>query len=32
VVEYPDQGQITAQAFTASQTGERLWLLHQIAP
>lgn len=30
VVEYPDLGQLTAQAFTASQTGERLWLIHDI--
>jgi uncharacterized cupin superfamily protein len=28
VVEYPDLGQITAQARTGSQTGERLWLIH----
>jgi uncharacterized cupin superfamily protein len=31
VVEYPDLGQITAQALTASQTGERLWLVHDVA-
>ena len=31
VAEYPDHGQITAQAFTASQTGERLWLIHDVA-
>jgi uncharacterized cupin superfamily protein len=30
VVEYPDLGQITAQARTASQTGERLWLVHEV--
>src|SRR5262245_11260566 len=32
VVEYPDQGQITAQAHTGSQTGERLWLIHEVSP
>jgi uncharacterized cupin superfamily protein len=32
VVEYPDLGQITAQALTASQTGERLWLVHDVEP
>jgi uncharacterized cupin superfamily protein len=32
VVEYPDHGQITAQARTGSQTGERLWLIHDVAP
>ena len=31
VVEYPDLGQITAQAKTGSQTGERLWLIHDVA-
>ena len=31
VVEYPDLGQITAQAPTASQTGERLWLIHDVS-
>jgi uncharacterized cupin superfamily protein len=31
VVEYPDLGQITAQARTGSQTGERLWLIHDVA-
>jgi uncharacterized cupin superfamily protein len=31
VAEYPDLGQITAQARTGSQTGERLWLIHDIA-
>jgi uncharacterized cupin superfamily protein len=30
VVEYPDLNQITAQAPTASQTGERLWLVHEV--
>jgi len=30
VVEYPDLKQITAQAPTASQTGERLWLVHDV--
>jgi hypothetical protein len=30
VVEYPDLGQITAQAPTGSQTGERLWLIHDV--
>jgi uncharacterized cupin superfamily protein len=30
VVEYPDLNQITAQAPTASQTGERLWLVHDV--
>jgi uncharacterized cupin superfamily protein len=30
VVEYPELGQITAQAPTASQTGERLWLIHDV--
>jgi len=30
VAEYPDQKQITAQARTGSQTGERLWLIHDI--
>jgi uncharacterized cupin superfamily protein len=30
VVEYPDLGQITAQARTASQTGDRLWLVHDV--
>lgn len=32
VVEYPDLGQITAQARTGSQTGERLWLIHDVEP
>jgi uncharacterized cupin superfamily protein len=30
VVEYPDLKQITAQAPTASQTGERLWFIHDL--
>jgi uncharacterized cupin superfamily protein len=30
VVEYPDLKQLTAQALTDSQTGERLWLIHDI--
>jgi uncharacterized cupin superfamily protein len=30
VVEYPDLGKITAQARTASQTGERLWVIHDV--
>ncbi len=30
VVEYPDLKMITAQARTASQTGERLWLIHEL--
>ena len=32
VVEYPDLGQITAQARTGSQTGEQLWLIHDVRP
>ena len=28
VVEYPELKQITAQARTESQTGDRLWLIH----
>ena len=32
VAEYPDLKQITAQAHTASQTGERLWLIHDVEP
>jgi uncharacterized cupin superfamily protein len=32
VVEYPDLGQVTAQARTASQTGDRLWLVHDVRP
>ena len=31
VVEYPDLKQITAQARTGSQTGERLWFIHDVA-
>jgi uncharacterized cupin superfamily protein len=30
VIEYPDLGKITAQARTGSQTGERLWLIHDV--
>jgi uncharacterized cupin superfamily protein len=30
VVEYPDLNQITAQARTGSQTGKRLWLIHDL--
>lgn len=30
VVEYPDLRQITAQGPRASQTGERLWLIHDL--
>jgi len=30
VAEYPDTKQITAQARTSSQTGERLWLVHDL--
>lgn len=30
VCEYPDLRQITAQARTGSQTGERLWLIHDV--
>jgi hypothetical protein len=32
VVEYPELKQITAQAQTGSQTGEKLWLIHEIEP
>jgi uncharacterized cupin superfamily protein len=32
VVEYPDLMKITAQARTGSQTGERLWLIHDVDP
>jgi uncharacterized cupin superfamily protein len=32
VAEYPDLGKITAQARTGSQTGERLWLIHDVEP
>jgi uncharacterized cupin superfamily protein len=30
VAEYPDLGQVTAQARTGSQTGDRLWLIHDV--
>jgi uncharacterized cupin superfamily protein len=30
VVEYPDLEKITAQARTGSQTGGRLWLIHNV--
>ena len=30
MVEYPDLGQITAQARTGSQMGERLWLIYDV--
>lgn len=30
VAEYPDLKQITAQARSGSQTGERLWLVHDV--
>ena len=30
VAEYPDLKQITAQAKTGSQLGERLWLIHDV--
>jgi len=30
VAEYPDLNQITAQAETGSQTGDRLWLIHDL--
>jgi uncharacterized cupin superfamily protein len=30
VAEYPDTKQITAQAPTGSQTGEQLWLVHDL--
>jgi uncharacterized cupin superfamily protein len=30
VAEYPDTKQITAQARTGSQTGEHLWLVHDL--
>lgn len=30
VVEYPELKQITAQARTDSQTGERLWFVHDV--
>jgi uncharacterized cupin superfamily protein len=30
VAEYPDLRQLTVQARTASQTGEQLWLIHDV--
>ena len=30
VAEYPDLKKITAQARTGSQTGDRLWLIHDV--
>jgi len=30
VCEYPDLGQLTAQARTPSLTGERLWVIHDV--
>ena len=30
VVEYPETKQITAQARTGSQVGERLWFIHEL--
>jgi uncharacterized cupin superfamily protein len=30
VAEYPDLKQITVQAGTGSQTGERLWFIHDV--
>jgi hypothetical protein len=32
VAEYPDLKQITARARTGSQTGEQLWLIHEVEP
>ena len=32
VAEYPDLKKITAQARTGSQTGDRLWLIHELDP
>ncbi|MBA3376775.1 MAG: cupin domain-containing protein [Actinobacteria bacterium] len=32
VAEYPDLGQITAQARTGSQTGDQLWLIYDVPP
>jgi len=32
VAEYPDLAKITAQARTGSQTGEQLWLIHDVEP
>jgi uncharacterized cupin superfamily protein len=31
VVEYPDLGQLTVQGPTGSQTGEQLWLVHDVS-
>jgi hypothetical protein len=30
VAEYPDLGQITAQAPTGSQTGDHLWFIYDV--
>jgi hypothetical protein len=30
VAEYPELGQITVQGPSASQTGERLWFIHDV--
>lgn len=30
VAEYPDLGQITVQGPSRSQTGDQLWLIHEI--
>jgi hypothetical protein len=30
VVEYPDLKQLTAQARTGWQTGDQLWLIHDV--
>ena len=32
VAEYPDLGKVTAQARTGSQTGDQLWLIHDVEP
>jgi uncharacterized cupin superfamily protein len=32
VAEYPDTKQVTAQARTMSQTGDRLWFVHDVDP
>jgi uncharacterized cupin superfamily protein len=32
VVEYPDAHKVTAQARSASLTGEQLWLIHDLPP
>ncbi len=32
VVEYPDTGQLTAQARTSSQLGEQLFVIHDVEP